>query len=119
MRRRGGVHDGISQAPDGGIWFVLAVGSYLGHVDSESGAAEAHLTSEQGPGRAPCSRLIASVLWISERNAVNVSVYDPGAKTWKTCKLPGQNHVLPVDVDAGDKVWLTDFTANAILQFDP
>jgi virginiamycin B lyase len=111
---------GIAATPDGGIWFVSLAGSYLAHVDSESGAAEviSPPTKDQGARRVwPDSK---GRLWISEWNAGNVSVYDPASKAWKTWKLPGQNPTCyAVYVDAADKVWLTDFTANAILKFDP
>ena len=41
-------------------------------------------------------------------------------RTWKAWKLPGTSpRAYSVWVDERDKVWLTDFTANAIVRFDP
>ena len=59
-------------------------------------------------------------IWVSEWNGGNVSVHDPADGSWKTWKLPGDNPTTyAVYVDHLDKVWLTDFSANAILRFDP
>ena len=44
----------------------------------------------------------------------------PGAKIWKTFALPkSKSGCYSVYVDEKDKVWVTDFVANAILRFDP
>jgi virginiamycin B lyase len=49
-----------------------------------------------------------------------VSRYDPGTKTWRTWKLPGDRpRAYAVYVDERDKVWLSEWTANAIVRFDP
>ena len=45
---------------------------------------------------------------------------DPADGSWKAWKLPGDNpRTYAVYVDNKDKVWLTDFSANAIVRFDP
>ena len=47
-------------------------------------------------------------------------MFDPKAKSWRAWKLPGPSpRAYSVWVDEADKVWLTDFSANAILRFDP
>ena len=57
---------------------------------------------------------------MSEWNAGNVSVYDPATQQWQTWKLPGEKpRAYAIYVDEHDIVWLTDFTANAIVRFDP
>lgn len=49
-----------------------------------------------------------------------MSVHDPADGSWKSWKLPGERpRTYAVYVDDKDKVWLTDFSANAILRFDP
>jgi virginiamycin B lyase len=59
-------------------------------------------------------------LWISEWNTGHVSVFNPVDGIWKTWKLPGASpRAYSVYVDEQDKVWLTDFGANAIVRFDP
>jgi len=57
---------------------------------------------------------------VSEWNSGQVSVYDPSSGTWRAWKLPGvRPQAYAVYVDERDKVWLTDFGANAIVRFDP
>ena len=52
--------------------------------------------------------------------AGQVAVYDPEADAWQEWPLPGDGpQAYSVFVDETDAVWLTDFTANAILRFDP
>ena len=59
-------------------------------------------------------------MWVSEWNTGTLSVYDPQQKSWRTRALPGEEpHAYAVYVDDEDKVWVSDFSANAILRFDP
>jgi virginiamycin B lyase len=59
-------------------------------------------------------------LWVSEWNSGHVSVYDPSTQKWQSWKLPGEKpRTYSIYVDENDIVWLTDFTANAIVRFDP
>jgi virginiamycin B lyase len=59
-------------------------------------------------------------LWVSLWNSGEVGRYAPASKTWKTWALPSSGSgCYSVWVDEQDKVWLTDFTANAIVRFDP
>jgi virginiamycin B lyase len=49
-------------------------------------------------------------------------MYDPATKSWKEYKLPGNAHVYSVWVDQTDGkdiVWVTDWSINAIVRFDP
>ena len=46
--------------------------------------------------------------------------YDLATKTWLEWDLPGRgNMAYSVYVDELDGVWLSDFSANAVLRFDP
>jgi virginiamycin B lyase len=57
---------------------------------------------------------------VSQFNAGQVAVYDPATSAWQEWKLPGDSpRAYAVYVDACDKVWLSDFGANAIVRFDP
>ena len=59
-------------------------------------------------------------LWVSEWNAGQVGVYDPATGSWEEWPLPGEApQAYAVYVDEADVIWLTDFTANAIVRFDP
>ena len=45
---------------------------------------------------------------------------NPSATSWKEWKLPGASpRAYAVWVDPDDKVWLSDWAANAIVRFDP
>ena len=47
-------------------------------------------------------------------------MYDPRAKRWREWRVPGANPMIyAVYVDDRDKVWLSDFGANALVRFDP
>jgi virginiamycin B lyase len=46
-------------------------------------------------------------------------LYYPAARRWREWKLPGNAHAYAVWVDDKDKVWLTDWSTNAIVRFDP
>ena len=59
-------------------------------------------------------------IWISEWNAGQVGMYDPRARRGESGALPGTNPMIyAVYVDERDKVWLSDFGANALVLFDP
>jgi virginiamycin B lyase len=47
-------------------------------------------------------------------------MYDPRTKRWREWRVPGSSPmVYSVYVDERDKVWLSDFGANALWRFDP
>jgi virginiamycin B lyase len=47
-------------------------------------------------------------------------MHDPRDGAWRVWRLPGQRpRAYAVWVDPADKVWLTDFGANAVVRFDP
>ena len=56
---------------------------------------------------------------MSEWNAGQLGLYDPATDSWREWKLPGNAHTYSVWVDDKDKVWLTDWSINAIVRFDP
>jgi virginiamycin B lyase len=66
------------------------------------------------PGRAAGVVRFQGRIWVSEWNSGNVSVHDPADGSWKAWKLPGAGpRCYAVYVDEKDKVWCTDFGANA------
>jgi virginiamycin B lyase len=47
-------------------------------------------------------------------------MYDPRSRRWREWRVPGPNPMIyAVYVDGRDKVWLSDFGANALVRFDP
>src|SRR3546814_9591221 len=59
-------------------------------------------------------------LGVSEWNSGQLSRYEPATGNWQAWKLPGDKpRAYAVYVDEADKVWVTDFGANAVLRFDP
>lgn len=111
---------GIATTPDGTVYYVSLAGSYLARIDAATGAATVIQppTPDQGARRVWSDR--NGQLWVSEWNSGNLSVYDPKRNAWQTFRLPGERpRTYSVYVDETDKVWVTDFAANAILRFDP
>ena len=77
------------------------------------------MSSRDSARKCGLSRVGAGRLWISESNSGNVSVHDPVDKSWKQWKLPGENRTYAVWVDLDDKIWLSEWRANAIVRFGP
>ena len=111
---------GITATPDGKIYYASLAGSYLGHVDTETGEATVlePPTPEQGARRVWSDS--EGNIWVSEWNSGQVSRYAPASGDWRTWKLPGDDpKAYAVYVDDQDIVWLSDFGANAVVRFDP
>lgn len=111
---------GITGTPAGDIYFASLAGSYLGRVDTGTGAVTEldPPTANAGVRRAWSDS--RGRIWISEWNAGQVGVYDPQDNSWREWPLPGDApQAYAVYVDDRDDVWLSDFGANAIHRFDP
>jgi UDP-N-acetylglucosamine--N-acetylmuramyl-(pentapeptide) pyrophosphoryl-undecaprenol N-acetylglucosamine transferase len=72
---------------------------------AEAGAAVMVEEKELGGGR----------LWREMMTVVN----DPVKRAWTEWKLPGNARAYSVWVDPDDHVWLSDWTTNSIVEFDP
>jgi virginiamycin B lyase len=47
-------------------------------------------------------------------------MYDPATEAWQEWQLPGTNpRPYAIYVDDQDDIWLSDFSANALVRFDP
>ena len=107
---------GITATPSGDIYYVSLAGSFLGKPDMETGETTVIEPKTENAGTRRVWSDSAGRLW----SAGNISLYDPASKSWTVYKLPGHDpHAYAVYVDDKDKVWVTDFGANAILSFDP
>jgi len=57
---------------------------------------------------------------VSYWNTGQVGMYDPATRGWREWTLPGNRpRAYSVWVDDKDKVWLTEWTSNSIVRFDP
>lgn len=101
---------------DGDLWFTGQAG-YIGKVAVKTGEVEP-ATRNQGARRVWSDS--KGRIWVSEWNSGNLSVHDPGARTWAQWKLPGDSaKPYAVYVDERDIVWVSDFGGNAMFAFDP
>jgi virginiamycin B lyase len=111
---------GIATTPLGEVYFASLAGSYIAHIDLESGAATVLEPPTPGQGARRVWSDSRGRQWVSEWNAGQVAMYDPAANAWREWRLPGE-HPQPyaVYVDDRNRVWLSDFGANALVRFDP
>ena len=111
---------GITATPEGEIYYASLAGSYVGHVDTETGEATViePPTPDQGARRVWSDS--QGNIWVSEWNSGQVSRYTPDGSAWQAWRLPGDDpKTYAVYVDDQDIVWLSDFGANAVVRFDP
>ena len=111
---------GMTTTPQGGIYFASLAGSYVGRIDTRTGAATVLQppTADQGARRVWSDS--RGRIWVSEWNAGNLALYDPGSGRWKEWRVPGeQPKPYAVYVDDQDMVWVSDWGANAFVRFDP
>ena len=111
---------GIAATPAGEIYYASLAGNHIAKIDLKSGDAKVVEPPTPNQGARRIWSDSKSRLWVSEWNSGNVSLHDPADGSWKAWKLPGNApRTYSVYVDEKDKVWLTDFAANAIVCFDP
>jgi virginiamycin B lyase len=111
---------GITATPDGDIYYASLAGNHIAQIDTETGDSTPIEPPTAGQGARRVWSDSTGRIWVSEWNAGNVSVYDPGDASWQTWDLPGSNpSAYAVYVDENDIVWLSDFGGNAMVSFDP
>ncbi|HXH21186.1 MAG TPA: lyase [Dehalococcoidia bacterium] len=111
---------GIAATPRGEVFYASLAGSHIAQIDLESRRAVQVQPPTPNQGARRVWSDSSGRIWVSEWNSGQVSVYDPGAKSWKQWRLPGANPMTyAVYVDEDDIVWLSDFGANAMVRFDP
>jgi len=101
------------------VYFASLAGSYIARIDS--GAARQRLSNHDAAPRRKADLVgLERLLVVSEWNAGQLSRYDPATHSWRIWRLPGKApKAYAVYVDSQDKIWLSDFAANAVLRFDP
>jgi virginiamycin B lyase len=111
---------GITATPEGDLYYASLAGSYLGAIDTATGEVTVIEPPTAGAGVRRAWSDSTGRIWISEWNAGQVGVYDPADGSWREWRLPGTSpQAYSVYVDELDVVWLTEFTADAIVRFDP
>jgi virginiamycin B lyase len=88
---------GISTTPNGEVWYASLAGDYIAKIDTVSGDALMVPPPKSGVGPRRIWPDSKGVLWVS------------------FCR----HGCYAVFVDDKDKVWLSDWTNNAIVRFDP
>ena len=115
---------GITTTPAGEVYYASLAGNHIARIDRATGKATPIEPPTPGQG--------ARRVWsdsdgtdLGQRMVVGAGQrLRPEAaasgKAWRAWKLPGAKpQAYSVWVDENDKVWLTDFSANAIVRFDP
>ena len=111
---------GIASTPDGQVYYASLAGSYVGRIDLETGQATVLNPPTSGQGARRVWSDSQGRIWVSEWNAGQVAVYEPGTGHWQEWRLPGERpRAYAVYVDEQDIVWLSDFGGNALVRFDP
>ena len=111
---------GIAATPDGNIFYASLAGNHIARIDVRTSVATViePPTADQGARRVWSDS--GGRIWVSEWNAGQVAVHEPSTGRWREWRLPGRNpQAYAVYVDEADKVWLSDFGANALVRFDP
>jgi virginiamycin B lyase len=111
---------GITATPDGDIYYASLAGNHIARIDPASFQAEVIEPPTAGQGARRVWSDLEGRVWVSEWNAGQVGMFDPGQKTWQEWRLPGRNPMpYAVYVDLRGLVWLSDFAANALTVFNP
>lgn len=111
---------GIAAAPDGTVYFASLAGSYVGRVDGDSGRVEVLEPPTPGQGARRVWSDAKGMIWVSEWNAGQLARYNPADGSWREWKLPGSRpRPYAIYVDERDRIWLSDFGDNALVEFDP
>jgi virginiamycin B lyase len=117
---RGAGPYGITTTPGGAVYYASLAGSHIARVNTRTGRATVLRPPTRGQGARRVWSDSRGRIWVSEWNAGQVGMFDPGRRAWREWKLPGAGaQAYAVFVDDQDVVWLTDFGANAIVRFDP
>ena len=111
---------GIASTPAGEVWYASLAGDHIARIDTATGAATVVDPPRPASARAASGRTprasCGSACGTRARSAATIRFRTHGTPI----PLPkSKSGCYSVYVDEQDKVWVTDFVANAILRFDP
>jgi virginiamycin B lyase len=110
---------GITQAPDGDIYYASPDGHHIARVDRESGQAEVIEMPTPDQGARGVGSDTLGRIWVTEENAGQISRYDPESGEWQSWQVPSEGaRPFAIHVDDRDVVWLSDFGSNEVHVFD-
>lgn len=110
---------GIDAAPDGEVWYVSLAGSHLAKINRSDGSVTIFDPPHEGAGLRRVWSDSRGDLWVTGWNNGKLYRYRPAQDEWKSFDLPGESpRAYAVYVDPADRVWVSDFGANATLVFD-
>jgi virginiamycin B lyase len=111
---------GITVTPGGEIYYASLAGSHIARIDPITAEAALLEPPTAGQGARRVWSDSQGRIWVSEWNAGQLALYDPGADTWREWRLPGERpQAYAVYVDERDQVWVSDFGSNSLVRFDP
>lgn len=111
---------GIAVTPSGELWFASVTGNYIAEINAETFEIIPAVLPKPDQGPRRLSSDSKSRIWVTETNSGNISAFETASQTWKSWKLPGDRpRPHAVYVDDADKLWLSDFSTNTIVHFDP
>ena len=111
---------GICTTPGGELWWCSLAGSFIARIDRRSGDSIVVEPPTKNQGARRIWSDSRGRLWVSEWLSGNLSMHDPGSKTWRAWRMPGSDpKPYAVYVNERDQVWVSDFGGNAVFRFDP
>ena len=110
---------GITTTPNGDVWYASLAGDHIAKIDTVSGSTDGAAAQAR---RRPPPHLVglqgsAVGELLEHRRGRPLRPDEQGLESLALPKSKGGCYA--VYVDNKDKVWVTDFVANAILRFDP
>ena len=112
---------GITTTPSGEVWYASLAGDHIARIDTATGAATVVDPPKPGVGPRRIWSDSKGMLWVSFWHAGRARPLRSGREELDErtrCRRARAAATRSMSTSK-DKVWVTDFVANAILRFDP
>ena len=111
---------GITTTPSGAVYYASLAGSYLGRIDVRTGKATVAPAADAAGRAARVVRLARARSGSASGTPGKVGDVRPALEALaRVARARLEPDGYAVYVDERDKVWLSDFGANALVRFDP